>query len=322
MRHDRAVCTWCRAGQHSVSFPGFAATEPIHNTRNEHAGNIVRQQETISGFVEIASKPIDDFVSKLTVRILNDTPLDDEVLGNADLVLMRTLIATHTLARATGCEFLSLTDPPAAYAAVAANCRNVGTWPVLVGDETKRDCDTLLSSPIILPDYPKIAPESAGSLFDGTEIDELLTLRILTLTDDEKREMRNVDAHARRLLERTETMPGEHLLQMHGTRRSVCSLEEQIFGTSTHLPGFTAGGVYLQTGDSVRIRPKARANILDLALEGKAAVIEAVEQDAEGKIHVAVVLRDDPGRDLGLLRQPGHRFFYGVDEIEPLQEAT
>ena len=77
----------------------------------------------------------------------------------------------------------------------------------------------MLSSPIILYDYPQIAPESAGALFDGTEIDEILTLRIMTLTDEEKVEMRHGDEHARQILERTELMPPEQLMKMHGALR-------------------------------------------------------------------------------------------------------
>ena len=79
----------------------------------------------------------------------------------------------------------------------------------------------MLSSPIILYDYPQIAPESPGSLFDGTEIDEILTLRIMTLTDDEKREMRNADDRARQILERTETLPAEQFMKMHGAMKGV-----------------------------------------------------------------------------------------------------
>ena len=92
-------------------------------------------------------------------------------------------------------EFVSLLAPPESLADLAASCQNVGTLPVLVGEEGQ--CDTLLSSPIILYDYPQIAPESAGDLFDGTEIDEILSLRIMTLTDDEKLEMRQSDDRAR-----------------------------------------------------------------------------------------------------------------------------
>src|ERR1044072_4737672 len=127
---------------------------------------------------------------------------------------MRSLVSTHTILAAQGGEFVSLLEPPPALTELAASCRNTGTWPVMVGEEGERDC--MLSSPIILYDYPQIAPESAGELFDGTEIDEILTLRIMTLTDEEKREMRGVDERARRILERTETLHPEQMMRLHG----------------------------------------------------------------------------------------------------------
>jgi hydrogenase maturation protease len=129
------------------------------------------------------------------------------------------MVSTHTILSARGGEFISLLDPPESLREMAGSCRNIGTYPVLVGAEGERD--TILSAPIILYDYPQIAPESAGDLFDGTEIDELLTLRILTLTDEEKREIRDGDEHARRILERTETMPVEQLLKLHGATRGL-----------------------------------------------------------------------------------------------------
>ena len=78
-----------------------------------------------------------------------------------------------------------------------------------------------MSAPIILSDYPQIAPESAGDLFDGTEIDEILALRILTLTDAEKQEVRNGDERARQILERTELLPPEHFQKLHGAMRGL-----------------------------------------------------------------------------------------------------
>ncbi len=108
---------------------------------------------------------------------------------------------------------------PQAFREAAAGCSNVGTYPVLVGEEGSHDC--MLSSPIILYDYPQIAPESAGNLYDGTEIDEILTLRIMTLTDEEKHEMRGADERARQILERTETLPVEQLMKMHGAMKGV-----------------------------------------------------------------------------------------------------
>ena len=104
-------------------------------------------------------------------------------------------------------------------------CKNVGTWPVLVGEDGQRDA--MLSSPIILYDYPKIAPESPGALFDGTEIDEILSLRIMTLTDQEKLEIGRTDERARQILERTESMPPEQFMKMHGVLRGLRDSQEQ-----------------------------------------------------------------------------------------------
>jgi hydrogenase maturation protease len=116
-----------------------------------------------------------------------------------------------------GGEFVSLLDPPDHLRELASACQNVGAWPVLVGEPGQRT--TMLSSPIILYDYPQIAPESPGALFDGTEIDEILTLRIMTLTDEEKLEIANGDERARQILERTESMPVEQFMKMHGVMR-------------------------------------------------------------------------------------------------------
>jgi hypothetical protein len=95
--------------------------------------------------------------------------------------------------------------------------------------------------------------------------------------------------------------------------------EFSAFGPQ-NLPVESIGicGVVTKVGDRVRLWPKQGADIMDLALRGKLAVIEALERDFDDKIHVAVVLEDDPGRDLGMLRQPGHRFFFAPEEIEPL----
>jgi hydrogenase maturation protease len=98
-------------------------------------------------------------------------------------------------------------------------CQNDGNFPVLAGDE--KDRDMLLCSPIVLYDYPKIAPESAGDFYDATEMDEMLTLRVMTLTDQEKNEMGEADDRVRNLLRRTEESAREQLMKTHGTIRGM-----------------------------------------------------------------------------------------------------
>jgi hypothetical protein len=140
-------------------------------------------------------------------------------VGTREEALMGSMVSTHAILSVDRGEFLSLLEPADELREAAAGCENKGTWPVLVGEEGARDA--MLSSPIILYDYPQIAPESPGALFDGTEIDEILTLRIMTLSDEEKQEMARVDERAREILERTEAMPPEQFMKMHGVLRGA-----------------------------------------------------------------------------------------------------
>ena len=304
---------------HDFEFPSSREVEPIRDGNGKIPAMLLRRCEALAGSVEVKVESIDKIAAKITVRILNRTPVPKPDLDNQDAIITRSFTSTHTILHAEGGEFVSSLDPVPEYA-VGADCRNIGSWPVLVGDEKENERDAMLSSPIILYDYPKIAPESAGDLHDGTEIDEILTLRVQTMTDAEKDEMRRVDEAARRILERTEGLSGDDLLKMHGAMRDVRMSGEDFFNPATRLQSYTVQGVELKAGDRVRIRPKKRADVMDIALAGKIAIIEAVEQDVENEVHFALVLEDDPGRELGLMRQPGHRFFYGADEVEPIRE--
>jgi hydrogenase maturation protease len=278
-----------------------------------------RRREALAGAIELTAERLGPRVLKIAVDITNQTPCSEGDLENQESVLMRTLASTHTVLHLEGAEFVSLIDPPPALQEMARSCKNEGTWPVLVGEEETGDRSTLLSSPIILYDYPKIAAESPGELFDATEIDEILTLRIMTMTDAEKEEMRQSDERSRQILERTESLPEEELLKMHGVVRELRAFDDDFFSNDRGLEVVETNGVQLRVGDRVKIRPRTRADIMDMALEGKIGTIEAIEEDAEDRILLALVLDDDPGKDLGLLRQPGHRFFYAPDEVEPLR---
>jgi hydrogenase maturation protease len=318
---ERGAAVTLRLGGGKVSvrfsWPMLRTMEPIRNRDDQLAGMILRHHPPIEGVLEAEADALDAHVYRVSVRVTNRSFLPDALVGDAEEVLLRTFTSTHAVLTSSDGEFLSLTDPPPDYAAATQECRNIGAWPVLVGDQAAGERDTLLASPIILADYPQIAAESPGPLFDGTEIDEILNLRILTMTDEEKREMRNVDEQARRILKRAEGMSGEGQMTMHGAMRRP-SPAEQVFGGNSRLESARVGDAEVRAGARVRLRPRGRADIMDLALAGRAAVIEAVEQDAEGRVHFAVVIEDDPGRDLGMLRQPGHRFFFGVDEVEVL----
>ena len=202
---------------------GKSGRESQGESEGTIVGILVRERNAICGEVEVAGVPHGDGVFKVSVQIRNTTPFEIANDTNRDEALLSALVSAHTILGVQDGRFVSLLAPPEQLNELAATCQNVGTWPVLVGEEGQ--CDTVLSSPIILYDYPQIAPESAGDLFDGTEIDEILSLRIMTLTDDEKREMSQSDERARQMLERTETMPVEQFMKLHGVLRGLRPLE-------------------------------------------------------------------------------------------------
>lgn len=317
---DRLLIEWEEAREREVALPSrrlaellmapaqirFAyeaerEVEPVRGADGRIAALIIRAAKPLSGSLTVSATKLAAGLYRLVARIDNDTPLDAAALADRQTAQASAFASAHTLLAVDGGDFVSLLDPPPALAAAAALCHNDGTWPVLAGRPGERDL--LLSSPIILYDHPQIAPESPGDLFDGCEIDEILTLRILTLTDAEKREMMAADPTTRALLTRTEALSEDQLARLHGAFRNIPQ---------------DAPASALRIGDRVRIKPKDGGDVMDVVLEGQVAVVEAIERDFEDRLHVAVTIEGDPGRDLGLARMPGHRFFFAEDELLPL----
>jgi hypothetical protein len=246
--NDRVYQPWQEAVEREISVPlcnvealgrspitqafSFAAEKQFESLRESDGesrgmivGILVRERSALFGEVEVAAARQDNGAFKVSVCIRNTTPFEISKETNREEALLGALVSAHTVLGVQDGRFVSLLAPPEQMSEQAASCKNVGTWPVLVGEEGQ--CDTVLSSPIILYDYPQIAPESAGDLFDGTEIDEILSLRIMTLTDDEKREMSQSDERARQMLERTETMPVEQFMKLHGVLRGLRPLDSK-----------------------------------------------------------------------------------------------
>jgi hypothetical protein len=306
-------------------FQGWRESVPLKDDTNRFGGVLVRTQTTVQGRVELSAEIVGRGIHRLTVRIDNDTQMDPSNVTDREHASLYSLASTHTILGADGGEFVSLIDPPAGLAGAAAACVNLGAYPVLVGAPGARD--TLLASPIILYDYPQVAPESAGDFYDGTEIDEILSLNILAMTDAEKREMAAADPRAAALLARTEALGPEDFIRLHGTfrdRRPVDTHHDNSADAPSVDPSLAYGrdcGSPLKVGERVRLHPRSGADIMDLVLDGKTAVIEAIERDFEDRLYVAVALDDDPGREWGLQRMPGHRFFFSPDEIECMESA-
>jgi hypothetical protein len=306
----------------TISVPAGIEEEPLANDGGEVVGALVRSWRSLEGMVEVEAESVREGLFKLTVKIMNTAPWRGQ---NREETIYQTLVSTHTILKVEGGEFVSLMDPPEELKRLTEQCENVKTWPVLAGEE--RDKHTILSSPIILYDYPQIAPESPGDLFDGGEIDQLLTLSILSLTDEEKEEARATDPRAREILDRSESLTEEELMGLHGAVRGFQTLRrsEQIDPFEVEdlerpaPPSVTVGGVEVGTGSRVRLWPQAGRDIFDIALSGKVAIVEKIEQDFEDRILLAVSVEDDPGREMVDMPVLGHRFFFSPDEVEPLE---
>jgi hypothetical protein len=296
--------------------------EPLPDSDGQVVGALTRTWRSLSGSVEVTAVEVQQDLSKLRVKIMNTTPWTGQ---DRDTTLKQTLIATHTVLTVQEGAFISLMDAPEALKEAADSCQNVKAWPVLIGEAG--EAQAMLSSPIILYDYPQIAPESPGDLFDGTEIDQLLVLNILALTDEEKEEMRASDPRAREILTRTESLGPSDFMRLHGGIRDIQTLHDdrlpdRLWQT---LEGPTPQHIVVKDtaitkGSKVRLHPRPGGDIFDLALAGKVAVVESIEQDYDDRIHVTVTLEDDPGRDLAGVK-PGHRFFFAPDEVEALEEG-
>jgi hypothetical protein len=199
-------------------------------------------------------------------------------LGEDEEPRLRSFAAPHVLLHARGGgELVSMVDPPPELQGAAAACRNDVTWPVLLAK------DLMLCSPIILEDFPRVAPESPTDLFDSSEIDEILILRILTLTDAEKREAR-ADPRVAALMDRVEALTEAQRAQLHGALRAS-----------------------FRPGEQVRLRPHSRADVMDVALDGRLATVVDVEHFVGGVMHLVVTVNEDPG---------AHRFFFLPSEVE------
>ncbi len=209
----------------AFEFPAGLEITELRDPVGKLAGRIQREQRAITGEIRFSVEPLDGVDGfRLTVELLNTTSYRPASAGNRSSALLLSLASAHTILGIRDGEFISLLDPPEDLREAAAACKNIGVYPVLVGEPGEHDL--ILASPIILYDYPQIAPESAGDFFDATEMDEMLTLRVMTLTEDEKTEMCNSDERMRELLARTEATAREQLTRTHGVVRGLHAIKD------------------------------------------------------------------------------------------------
>jgi hypothetical protein len=304
----------------------------------ETTDGVTRQRWPLNGEVRLSARRLEGpyGLLQLTVEVVNTAQWADPKAGR-HVALRHSLIAAHTVLAVTDGEFISLLDPPQWAKLAVEVCRNERTWPVMIGEAGRRD--VVLISPIILYDYPTIAPESPGDLFDGTEIDEILTLRTMTLTDEEKAEARATDDRVRKLMDRVDSMPPEMLDKLHGairylgespgTRKEPDSIETITTpGTPWWDPAADASvdpdtdsvviaGVEVAKGSRVVLNPGfRRTDAQDMFLAGRTATVAAVLLDVDGNTHVAVTIDDDPGAEISALH--GRFRYFAPEELAPL----
>jgi hypothetical protein len=346
--------TWDEAVERELSFGPFgvadletALTIPLTVAAGDDVepvdgGRLVRSRRELNGELTLAAER-DDGLMRITFEVRN-TGLPP---GDKDDAIATSFIGTHLIAEAVEGEFVSLLDPPPSAADAVTRCSQHRCFPVLAGPRgtagaatsTRGETDDLmLISPIILYDHPEIAEQSEGALYDSTEIDEILTLRVMTMTDEEKAQARATDPLAAQIIDRCDSMSPEAMLNLHGVLRNPHALSDQPSlipeipegvdwwdpladnAVQPEIDAVLVNGVRVTRGSHVRLHPSRRADAQDIFFSGKTARVTSVHEDVEGNQHVAVVVDDDPAADLH--DWYGRYLYFAPDEVEPLTERS
>jgi hypothetical protein len=293
------------------------------------SGRLVRRRWPLSARVALEAAA-EGAVLRLRVAVRNTGAR----AADKDDAVRSSLIGTHLLMSATDARFVSVIDPPDDARDAAGRCRQHRCWPVLAGDggPDGQTSDVVLAAPIILSDHPAVAPESSVAMFDSTEIDEILTLRVMTLTDEEKAQARATDPRAAAIIDRCEQLSPTELQRLHGIMRDPRGIDPVAAGTlltgddwwgaeaagpvSPETDAVVVAGIAVQRGSRVLLQPNRRADAQDMFLAGQEAVVSAVHVDLDGETHVAVTLVDDPAAELH--DWYGRHLYFAPDELRPL----
>ncbi len=305
-------------------FDGGLASEELRDASGTLAGRIVRESWPLSGALIASAECVSatptsegDGLFSLRVRVENDSAIVPAT--ERGVVLRTAFVSAHTLLGMTGGAFLSPIDPPESALAATAYLVNEHTWPVLVGDASAdaQRASLVLSSPIVLADFPQIARQTDADAFDGTEIDELLTLSVLSLSDAERAEARATDPRARAIVERAEAFGAPDVARLHAEVEPVPVFEALAEPAPETI---LIGGIVVAKGSSVRLAPKRRADAWDMFLVGKTATVQAIHQDFEDRIYVAVTVDEDPATEYHAWY--GRSFFFEPDEVVALERPA
>ena len=335
-----------------IEIGGGITEELLRDATGAVVGRIDRERWPLMGTLTLRCDAVPDAAAlrTLRVRVANESGV---VAGERSGALRTAFVSAHVLLAAHGGRFVSVLDPIPEAADATKALVNRHLFPVLVGDKAvdEQRAALMFSSPIILYDFPAVAAQTDADAFDSTEIDELLTLSVLSLPDAERDEARATDPRARAIIERAERFSMQDLARVHaGTLYRVGDSDpfpaDQPFPARNPFGGFDpfstgrdpfasadpfaaldvpaidcvfVDGVKVAKGSSVRLQPKRRADAWDMFLRGKVATVRAIHQDVEDVLYVAVTVDDDPASDLH--DWYGRSFFFYPDEVEPLEAA-
>ena len=274
-------------------------------------------EPAISGRARLRAERLSGSLWRMRCCVHNSTP----VAGGLDrgAALRASLVSTHVVLEAPGARFASPLERDGEVGAAVDACESVNTFPVLAAP----DDSALLAATIVLPDHPKIAPQSLGNLFDNTEIEEALLLHVQALSDDEREQIAGHDPAVREMVERAAGAAPDDVLALHGLMTPSAALpsdpgpEPEPGHPNPGEAMLEHNGTTLRKGAKVLLRPGTDRDVYDRMLDGRTATIERLYLDYDDGAHVAVTIDDDPGQEL--FRETGRYLFFKPSEVEALR---
>ncbi len=299
-----------RAAARRIALPATAVAA-VAEAPVEHETASAGDGGSLAVALRLSAAELDDGSYEVALRVENRTPCEHG-LDRAG-ALARSLISTHPLLRTPDGRFISPLE---------RSCASVNTYPVLASDVD----DVVLGAAIVLPDHPRIAPESRGGLFDSTEIEEALLLHVQTLSDEERAQIEAADPAVREMVQRAAAATPEDIVRLHGrvTMRDRDPVTDSPPQPPPGLVDPSAGqteavvdGVRFRQGDHVRLRPSPDADLHARLLDGRSATIERIFVDFDGRMHLGVTIDGDPGQEL--MRETNRLLFFFAPEVEVIE---
>jgi len=278
----------------------------------------------VRGRVRMRCEPLDEPQLWRVRACVHNTTEARADLERSD-ALVASLLSTHVVIECSPGRFVSPLEREGRAGDAVAEARSANTFPVLVSPAD----DAILGATIVLPDHPRMAPESLGNLFDNTEIEEALLLHVKALSEGEREAIAAQDPAVREMVARAEQVTPEEMLTLHGRleledpgpntapqqRRSLGYASEPEPGhPNPGEPELVLDGVRFRKGAKVVLRPGTERDVLDRMLDGRTATIERLYLDYEDGAHIAVTVDDDPAQEL--FRETGRYLFFRAGEVE------